>query len=88
MYSLGQLRAQPHTSVSRVKSYLACHRRFFYQYIERLTPAFRPLALVFGTAWHETLGEHLLHSPRGGEVPLEKLRAHLRGRPRARRCRR
>jgi CRISPR/Cas system-associated exonuclease Cas4 (RecB family) len=78
MYSLATLRAEPHTSVSRVKSYLACPRRYFYQYIERLAPAFRPLALVFGTAWHETLGEHLLHTPREGDVPLEKLRAHLR----------
>ena len=78
MYSLAQLRAQPHTSVSRVKSYLSCPRLHFYKYVEFLRPAFRNLALVFGTAWHETIGEHLLHSPRGGEVPLERLRAHLR----------
>ncbi len=76
--SLAELRARPHTSVSQVKCYLQCPRKYFYQYIQRATPAFRPLALVFGTAWHATIGEHLLRSRPGSPVPVDELRAHLR----------
>jgi len=40
-------------------------------------PAFRPLALVLGSAWHETMAEHLTRSHRDHPVPIDELRAHL-----------
>ena len=72
--SLVELRKKPHTSVSAIKTFLTCPRRYFLQYQLRAQPAFRAAALVFGSAWHDTLGVWLLHE----EVPAEQLRQHLR----------
>jgi CRISPR/Cas system-associated exonuclease Cas4 (RecB family) len=78
MLTLAALRAKPHTSVSQVKTFIQCPRKYFIQYIKRAMPAFRPLALVFGTAWHETIAERLTRSRRDRQVPVDELRAHLR----------
>lgn len=51
--------------------------RYFIQYIKGALPAFRPLALVFGSAWHATIAEHLTRSRPEHQVPVEELRAHL-----------
>lgn len=72
--SLLELRKKPHTSVSAIKTFLTCPRRYFLQYQLRIQPAFRAAALVFGSAWHDTLGVWLLQK----EVPHEQLREHLR----------
>jgi CRISPR/Cas system-associated exonuclease Cas4 (RecB family) len=76
MSSLAALRAKPHTSISRIQVYLRCPRRYFLQYIERLEPAFRAVALVVGSAFHATVGKWLLSSLE--EVQPDELRAHLR----------
>lgn len=78
MNSLAELRAKPHTSVSQLKCFIQCPRKYFFQYIDRVPPVFRPLALVFGSAWHATIGEHLTRSRHEYQVPVEELRAHLR----------
>ncbi len=77
MLTLAGLRAKPHTSISQLKTFVACPRKYFFHYIERVTPAFRALALVLGTAWHETIGVYLLGSRDQEPVP-EELQAHLR----------
>ena len=48
------------------------------QYIVRAEPAFRPLALVVGIAWHETIGVHLVGAGRGQVASLDELKDHLR----------
>jgi PD-(D/E)XK nuclease superfamily len=53
--SLADRRALPHLSVLQLKTFLQCPKKYTFQYIERVEPAFRPIALAFGTAWHETL---------------------------------
>lgn len=58
--SLAELRGVPHTSISQLKAFLQCPRRYRFQYIDRLEPAFRPIALAFGTAWHHAVGAYLL----------------------------
>ncbi len=78
MTTLTELRAKPHTSVSQLKTYLMCPRRYYFQYVLRMRPAFTALALVFGTAWHETIGQHLLRSRREHHVPVDDLKEHLR----------
>ncbi len=78
MSSLAELRAKPHTSISQMKAFIACPMRYHLQYVAREEPAFRALALVFGTAWHATVGEHLLRSDHEHQVPIDELRAHLR----------
>jgi PD-(D/E)XK nuclease superfamily len=76
--TLAALRAKPHTSISQLKTYVQCPRKYFIQYIKRALPAFRPLALVFGSAWHETIAAHLSRSRQDHQVPVDELRAHLR----------
>ena len=58
--TLSDLRGLPHTSISQLKTFLGCPRRYRMIYIDRIEPEFRPIALAFGTAWHETIGTHLL----------------------------
>ncbi len=78
MLTLAALRAKPHTSISQLKTFIQCPRKYFIQYIKGALPAFRPLALVFGSAWHETIAEQLTRSRRDRQVPVDELRAHLR----------
>ncbi len=78
MLTLAALRAKPHTSVSQLKTFIQCPRKYYLQYIKGVMPAFRPLALVFGSAWHETIADHLTRSRHEYQVPVEELRAHLR----------
>lgn len=81
--SLIELRKKPHTSVSAIKTYLTCPRRFFHSYLLKTQPAFRPAALVFGSAWHETIGVWLTNANAGKEQLQQHLRdgltARLRG---------
>lgn len=72
--SLIELRRKPHTSISAIKTFLMCPRRYFLQYVLEVGPAFRSAALVFGSAWHETIGTWLLRE----EVQEEELQQHLR----------
>lgn len=72
--SLVELRRASHTSVSAIKTFLTCPRRYFLQYVLKEQPSFRPAALVFGSAWHETIGKWLLDD----EVHVGELRQHLR----------
>ena len=72
--SLIELRKKPHTSISAIKTYLSCPRKFFLSYVLKKRPAFRPAALVFGSAWHETIGVWLTDE----NVGAEQLQHHLR----------
>ncbi len=70
--SLSDLRARPHLSVSALKLFLQCPRKFNFQYIERAPADFRPVAFVFGTAWHATIGRWLTALP--NVPPVSELR--------------
>ncbi len=61
--TLAELRASPHISVSQIGTFIRCPRRYALQYVERIQPAFRPVALAFGSAWHSTVGEYFLNGP-------------------------
>jgi CRISPR/Cas system-associated exonuclease Cas4 (RecB family) len=74
--SLIELRKKPHTSISAVREFMTCPRKFFFHYVEKRVPEFRPAALAFGSAWHETIGEWLTKPVE--EVQPEQLREHLR----------
>ena len=74
--SLIELRRKPHTSVSAVREFMICPKKYFFHYIERAAPEFRPAALAFGSAWHATIGEWLTKP--SVDVQLEELRQHLR----------
>jgi putative RecB family exonuclease len=59
---LEQLRAVPHLSVSQLKTFITCPRKYRLAYIDRVAPQFRPIALAFGIAWHEAIAVHLTKS--------------------------
>ena len=71
--SLAELRRTPHTSVSQLKSYQSCPRRHSLQYIDKAEPAFRTLALSFGTAFHGSVQHHLVHSTPEQHVPRQEM---------------
>src|SRR3954464_15571261 len=45
-----------YTSVSQIKTWLMCPRKFEFRYVRGVKPEFVPVALVFGTAIHAALG--------------------------------
>jgi hypothetical protein len=78
MPTLSELRAQPHTSISALKTFLQCPRKYRLQYVDRVSPSFRAMALHFGIAWHETIGRWLLGSTIEAPLSIDELQAHLR----------
>lgn len=60
--TLEELRAIPHLSVSQLKTFIQCPRKYALAYVHGVVPQFRPVALAFGTAWHEAVGFHLTTS--------------------------
>jgi len=59
MQTLSDLRQQPHISVSQLKTFIQCPRKYYFTYVERARPAFRAIALSFGSAFHAAVGEML-----------------------------
>jgi CRISPR/Cas system-associated exonuclease Cas4 (RecB family) len=76
--TLSGLRGLPHFSVSQLKTYLQCPRKYRYSYVDRVEPEFRPIALAFGTAWHETIGVHLLPPVKEQYLSRQELQATFR----------
>jgi RecB family exonuclease len=76
--TLQDLRGLPHTSVSQLKTFLQCPRKYRYQYIDRIRPEFRPIALAFGTAWHHAIGEYLLPQVKDRVPTREEIQAVFR----------
>ncbi len=44
-----------HISISQVKTYLRCARQYELKYVKGIKPAFIPIALAFGSAFHAAL---------------------------------
>jgi len=76
--SLSDLRGVPHMSISQLKTFLQCPRKYRYHYVDRIEPEFRAIALAFGTAWHETIGAHLLPQVKGEYLSRAELQALFR----------
>src|SRR3954469_2891422 len=56
MLKLPVVEGQLIVSVSQVKTWLMCPRKYELRYIRGEPPAFIPVALAFGTAFHSALG--------------------------------
>lgn len=56
MLTLEELRSKPHLSVHSLKTFLDCPRKWMLKYVDGVRPAFRPVALVLGSALHEGVG--------------------------------
>lgn len=75
--SLDELRKRPHLSVSAMKMMVACGRKFELHYVERAEASHRPIALVFGHAFHEVVGRMLWLHQRGRHLDRRALREHF-----------
>ena len=73
---LQKLRQSPHLSVSQLKTFISCPRKYWLAYVEEIRPAFRPVAFALGSAWHETIGHAL--SQNGSGPSNGELHDHLR----------
>ena len=58
-----------HFSVSQMKAWLMCPRKFEFRYVLGAEQEFLPMPLVFGTAFHSALATHYQGFMRGAEVP-------------------
>jgi CRISPR/Cas system-associated exonuclease Cas4 (RecB family) len=47
-----------HFSITQMKAWLLCSRKFEYRYVRAVDPEFVPLRLAFGTAFHSALAHH------------------------------
>ena len=77
--SLIELRKRPHTSISALRTFLSCPRKYCLQYTAGTRPDFFPAALALGSAWHEAVAGWLT---RAAEDPAldEQLRDGIRQR--------
>lgn len=75
MQTLSDLRSKPHTSISAIKCFLQCPRRYRLQYVDRIPAAFRSAFLAFGTAWHDVIDQYLTSN-----ATQDELRQRLRDR--------
>lgn len=71
MEDLATLRQGLHVSVSQLKTYLLCPRKYELQYVRGIAPAFIPTALAFGSAFHAALQAYY-HELRYGAAPPAK----------------
>jgi len=69
MTSLAVLRQGLHVSVSQIKGYLRCPRQYELHYVRGVEPAFVPVPLAFGSAFHEALGFFYSRIRSSGEAP-------------------
>jgi CRISPR/Cas system-associated exonuclease Cas4 (RecB family) len=65
-------------SASALGDYLSCPRLFYFRRVERRPPAFRPVALALGSAFHEAVTYGLFCHGRGEAVAMQELRDRFR----------
>jgi CRISPR/Cas system-associated exonuclease Cas4 (RecB family) len=75
--SLDELRKRPHLSVSALKMWLSCPRKYRLRYVDKAPASHRAIALVFGHAWHELIGKVLWLHQRGRDLDRKALREHF-----------
>ena len=63
-----------HFSVSQMKAWLMCPRKYEYRYIIGAEPEFVPMPLVFGSAFHSALAHHFGWLMRGEWAPIDDVK--------------
>lgn len=62
-----------HFSVTQIKTWLLCPRKFEYRYILGAEPEFTPMPLAFGVAFHSALAHHYGWLKLGDLAPREEV---------------
>ena len=66
-----------HFSVSQMKAWLMCPRKYEYRYITGVEPEFVPMPLAFGSAFHSALAHHYGWLMRGEPAPVDEVKQRL-----------
>ena len=66
---------QDHISYTQINTYLSCPLKYSFQYIEKIPWPFKPEALVFGSAIHQSLEHFYTGRKEGRSVPLKEMLA-------------
>ncbi|MCA9617389.1 MAG: PD-(D/E)XK nuclease family protein [Myxococcales bacterium] len=61
-------RTPSHLSPSSIKTFLSCPRKYRFRYVDRAEAAFRAVALVLGSAFHDVVGQWLTAHAMGRPV--------------------
>jgi putative RecB family exonuclease len=67
------LREGLHVSVSQLKCYLKCPRQYELRYVRGVRPAFVPVPLAFGSAFHAALAAYYVSHKAGHVASVERL---------------
>lgn len=63
-----------HFSVSQMKAWLMCPRKYEYRYITGADPEFVPMPLAFGSAFHSALAYHFGWLLKGELAPVDEVK--------------
>ncbi|MBX3203579.1 MAG: PD-(D/E)XK nuclease family protein [Labilithrix sp.] len=77
--TLAELRKKRHLSVSAIKCFLSCPRKYHLAYVERARADYYPAALALGSAWHAAIAGWLNDEVNDGSLDAQ-LGADLRER--------
>lgn len=66
-----------HFSVSQMKTWLMCPKKFEYRYVLGAEPEFVPMPLAFGSAFHSALAYHYQWLMRGEPAPIEEVKSRF-----------
>ena len=58
-----------HISASQIRTYLKCGRLYELRYVRGVTPAFKPTAFAFGSAFHAALAQFYVAVKEDGRAP-------------------
>ena len=65
-------------SASALADYVACPRMFFFRRVEHKVPAFRPVSLALGSAFHDAVSYALFCHGRGETLVMQELHDRFR----------
>jgi CRISPR/Cas system-associated exonuclease Cas4 (RecB family) len=65
--------AKLHVSVSQLKTWMLCPRRYEWRYVRGFEEEFTPLPLVFGSAFHAALAAFYTAARAGRAAPVDEL---------------
>lgn len=77
--TLSELRKKRHLSISAIKCFLSCSRKYHLAYVERARADYYPAALALGSAWHAAIAGWL-NRDASDDALEEQLRDDLRER--------
>jgi CRISPR/Cas system-associated exonuclease Cas4 (RecB family) len=63
-----------HFSVTQLKTWMLCPKKFEYRYITGAEPEFAPMPLAFGSAFHTALAHHYQWLMRGEPAPADEVK--------------